>query len=147
MRAKVSIACLSGIVVLTVGCDLFGPQPRLSHAATTLACGPADEGFTAILLANDPIDSAEPSFPYVRVVFWEPVSALAGRIWDITTDMGPGAWYFTGHKVQSAISGRVTVTSVDTTNKVDGAVDLQFPSRSVETEFNAPWLNTGVTCP
>ncbi|HMG17883.1 MAG TPA: hypothetical protein VK573_04095, partial [Gemmatimonadales bacterium] len=79
---------------------------------------------------------------------WEPVSELAGRTWDITTALGPGVWYVTGPgKVQSAISGRVSVTSVDTTNKVNGAVDLQFPSRSVETEFNAPWLNTGVTCP
>jgi len=149
MRANAFIPCLSTLLALTVACGLFSsPEPDLTHAATTLACGPADEGFTAILLAGDPIESAEPSFPHVRIVIWEPVSALVPRTWDITTATGPGAWYVTGPgRVQSGLSGRVTVTSVDTTNKVDGTVELRFPSRVVETEFSAPWINSGVTCP
>jgi hypothetical protein len=81
------------------------------------------------------------------VIIWEPVSALAGRSWNITSNMGPGAW-FVGPLgvIESALSGRVSVTSVDSTNKVQGDVWLRFPSQTVAAEFSAHWIQTGILC-
>lgn len=148
MRAKASTLCLSSLVAVTAGCGLFDTAQDLSHAAAMFRCGPADGPTTVIVLAHEPIESAELPFPHVIIVIAEPVSALPGRIWDITMDTAPGVWYAVRPgRMQSAISGRVSVTSVDSTNRVDGAVDLQFPARTVATAFRAPWIESRVLCP
>jgi hypothetical protein len=67
---------------------------------------------TVILLAHEPIESAQPPFPYMSVMILESVSALSPRTWDITSNTGPGVWYAVAPgQFESATSGRVTVTS------------------------------------
>lgn len=148
MRTNPVIVCLSTLALTTGACRSFDSGPELSHAVATLVCGPADQGFTSIMLAHDPIASLEqPPFPHVRLTILESVDNLAGRTWDITTSMGPGAWYVAGpDNVQSAVSGQVRVTSVDSTKKVEGAVELRFPGRLVVTDFSAPWIESLILC-
>lgn len=146
MLAKSFIPSLSSIAAITVACGPSVPIPEFSHAAAMFRCAPVDQAGTAIVLANHPINPAQPPSPYVQVTIWETVAALAGRSWSMNTDTA-GAWYVVGGDgVVSAVAGSVTVTSVDPAKSVKGAVDLQFPW-SVVTEFNAPWINNGVTCP
>jgi hypothetical protein len=141
MRAKALV------LAATVGCGLFDPEPRLSHAAAMAGCGPADGPATVILLAHEPIESAQPPFPYMSVMILESVSALSPRTWDITSNTGPGVWYAVAPgQFESATSGRVTVTRVDNTYRVEGSVQLRFPSRSVATAFSARWLERAVLC-
>ena len=144
------IAAMLGVVALGWGCGLFDSTPRLEHAVATRLCGPVDQPFTQLVLAHDPIASPfQPPFPHVRVVILDRVDNLAGRTWDITTDMGPGAWYVTGgdsHQRQAAFSGQVRVTSVDSSQLVRGAVELRFPARSVVTDFSAPWVEPFFLC-
>jgi hypothetical protein len=148
MRAKRFVLRLSSVLVAMVGCGVVDPDRDLSHAAAMFQCGPADGPTTVIVLAHDPVVFAQPSYPHVSVVISHEVSALAGRTWEMPSDTGAAAWYITGPgNAQSAVSGHVVVTSVDNTNKVEGAVELQFPSRLVATQFSAPWINSGVTCP
>src|SRR5438445_7389720 len=70
MRAIALIICLSS-------CDLLGPAPSLSHAAATSGCGPAGGPTIVILLSHDPIRSVPPSFPYVSVTIWQPVTTAS----------------------------------------------------------------------
>ncbi|SRR6266511_2289781 len=135
------------LLLIALACDVSGPASSLSHAAAMLQCGPGDGPVTVIVLAHDSVVFAHPSYPLVSVAISAQVSALAGRRWDIPSDTGVVAWYVTGAgKAQPAISGRVTVTRVDSTKRVDGTVELQFPSRIVATAFSAPWIDSGVTC-
>jgi hypothetical protein len=136
------------LAVFVLGCSLFDSVPKLDHAVATLQCGPADQGFTSILLAHDPIASPlEPPFPHVSVMMLVSVDDLAGRTFDITSDLGPVVWYVTGPmQRESAISGYVRVTSVDSTRRVVGTVELRFPSRAVRTDFSAPWVEPFFLC-
>ena len=91
MRASIAFAAVAAL-----GCGLVDSGPKLEHAVATRLCGPADQAVTSIVLAHDPIASPfQPPFPHVSVVFMAYVDDLVGRTWDITTDMGPGAWYVT----------------------------------------------------
>ncbi len=147
MPAKAVIVCLASSLAVLVGCDLIGPQLQFSHAATMLQCGPADEPYTRIVLASEPVTSTEAAYPNVHVVIWQSVREIASHTFSVTRNVGAGAWYVTGpNKVESALSGSVTVTSVDSTDTVEGSLALRFPSRVVETPFTAPWINNGMLC-
>jgi hypothetical protein len=147
MRARSLAVSLLGLGAVTAACGLFDSEAELSHAAAMAGCGPADGPATVIVLAREPILSAQPPFPYVSVMILESISDLSPRTWDITTNTGPGVWYAVGpNDYQSATSGRVTVTSVDSTHDLKGFVQLVFPSRSVTTAFSARWLETAVLC-
>lgn len=144
MRTKAFL--LASLAAITA-CGLFDSEADLSHAAAMASCGPTDGPATLIVLAHEPIESAQPPFPYVSVMILEAVSDLSPRTWDITTSTAPGVWYAAGpDDYQSATSGRVTVTSIDSTNRVDGFVQLGFPARFVATAFSAPWLERAVLC-
>jgi len=138
------------LALAALGCGLFDSAPKLEHAVATRLCGPVDQPVTSIMLARDPIASPfQPPFPHVSVVIMESVGNLAGRTWDITTDMGPGAWYVTGggaNQRQAALSGHVRVTSVDSAQRIRGAVELRFPARTVVTDFSAPWVEPFFLC-
>ena len=138
MRTK-PFVMLSSVVAASVGCGLFGPDPALSHAFAMIGLGPADGPVPIIVLAHDPIDCAKPSFPYVAMNFGES-GQLSARTWDIAADVTPSVSYVTWPgKSEAPISGTVTVTSVDN-SKVEGSVDLQFPSRTVTKPFSALWV-------
>ena len=144
MRTK---ALFLSTFAATAACGLFDSEADLSHAAAMASCGPTDGPATVIVLARDPIESAQPPFPYVSVMILESVSDLSPRTWDITTNTGPGVWYAVGpDDYQSATSGRVTVTSIDSTNRIEGFVQLGFPARFITTAFSAPWLERAVLC-
>lgn len=140
-----TLLSLSALLLTLTACDV-APEPRLSHAAAKLQCGPADEGFTAIALAAEPINSAQPPYPHVALTLPASVSTLAGKSWDIDAKT-LGAWYVTGPgRSEAAVTGHVSITSVDSDLTVVGSVSLRFPSRFVDMPFTAPWLETGMLC-
>jgi hypothetical protein len=134
-------------VVGGLSCDLTGPQD-FPHAVATFMCGPADGPATAILLARDPIQSLDPSYPFVSVDIWHAVSELGGTTWSVNDGSGNvSARYFTGPgKFVSATAGSVLIDRVGTDNRVEGSVLLRFPSRSVDDDFSAPWMESLVLC-
>jgi hypothetical protein len=147
MRTNFFFIYLSSCLGVTAGCDLFGPAPSLSHAAAVWGCGPADGPTVAILLAPDPIRSFPPSIPYVNATIWNPPYPLAGHTWSVSPRGEASASFVPWPgALQSASSGSITITSVDSSRTVDGVVDLQFPSRMVTTHFKAPWISSGVYC-
>ena len=146
MRTKALIVLLPCLAAIAA-CGLFDSETDLPHAAAMAGCGPTDGPATVIVLSREPIESAQPPFPYVSVMILESVSDLSPRTWDITTSTGPGVWYAEGPgQYESAISGRVTVTSVDSTYDLEGVVQLWFPSQSVAAAFSARWLERAVLC-
>ena len=147
MPTKASIIGLSAVLAVTAGCDLVSPGQRLSYAVAMTQCGPADEGFTRIVLADEPIQSAQTAFPSVQVVIWKAPTDLPGHTYSVRGNVAAGAWYVTGPgKNQDVLSGSVTIESVDSADTVKGSVELRFPSRFVHTSFTAPWISSGVFC-
>lgn len=140
MRTK-AFVMLSSVVAASVGCGLFGPDPALSHEFAMIGLGPADGPVPVIFLAHDPIDCRKLSFPYLVMNFGES-GQLSARTWDITADVTPSVSYVAWFgRSEAPISGTVTVTNVDN-SKVEGSVDLQFPSRAVTKPFSASWVRT-----
>ena len=144
-----SIVFLSGN---TTNCNLTGPvnppEAGFTHSVSTFMCGPADGPATAILLARDPIDGLQPSNPYVSVVIQRAASALAGTTWVVGTNVGDvSAIYVTGSgQPEEAIAGTVRITLVVAQERVEGSVDLRFPSRGVTEAFSAPWIESFILC-
>jgi len=145
MVMPTSLAGLVSFAALAVACGPSEPANELRYAAAMLGCGPVDQPVTIIALAHEPIRSAQLPGDAVRITIQQPVSGLAGRTWQIGSQAG--AFYLVGGDVQvSAIAGSVTVTQVDATNRVDGRVNLQFPSSLIAMEFSAPWIDSGLRC-
>ena len=143
----------STVLAFALACASDGiPEPPngLVHAAAMFMCGPADGPATAILLSSEPapIESAEPPFPYVRIVIWQPVGHLMGRTWQvINSDTAAAAWYVFGpNSFEQAASGRVAVERVDANYTIDGTADLRFRSRRITGRFSASWLQRAVIC-
>lgn len=132
-------------LLFALACGPSGPTTELRYAAAMFTCGPVDQAATRIALAREPIRSAQVPGDAVQITILEPVDTLAGSTWQIGDKAG--AFYLVGGDVQvSATSGRVTVTHVDATKRVEGSVNLQFSSWLLVTEFSAPWVESGVTC-
>jgi len=150
MRNTLVLASLVFLAGNTSHCNLSGPvnppEGAFSHSVSTFMCGPADGPATAILLARDPIEGLEPSNPYVRVVIQRAASELAGTTWFVgTTDAG--AIYFTGpDQREDATSGTVRIDRAVAQQRVEGSVDLRFPSRTVTEAFSAPWIESFMLC-
>ena len=141
-----TLSSLSALLLTLSACGV-GPEPRLSHAVAMPQCGPADEGFTGIALGAEPINAAQLPYPHVALTLPAGVNTLAGKSWDIDANTYLPAWYVTNpNKSEPAVSGHVSITSVDAASTVVGSVSLRFPSRFVEMPFTAPWLNTGMLC-
>jgi len=132
--------------VALVACEATSPLQE-TQAVAMFRCGPADQGGTAILLTPDPISPLYPPASRVEVTILASVTTLAGRTWNMNTDTA-GAWNIVGGDgLESATSGHITVASVDAARTVTGSVELHFPSTTVATDFTAPWVENGVTCP
>jgi len=73
-------------------------------------------------------------------------SELAGTTWFVgTTDAG--AIYFTGpDQREDATSGTVRIDRAVAQQRVEGSVDLRFPSRTVTEAFSAPWIESFMLC-
>ena len=144
-----AVICLSSILAVTAACDVLGPAPTLSHAAATSGCGPADGPTLVVMFARDPIGSGPPSYPYASVQVWFPpaVSALGGHSWSVGPNADASASYVQlPGRSESADGGSISITSVDSTNTIEGTVNLRFPSRTVAMPFRAPWIPLEVLC-
>src|SRR5262245_44628928 len=147
---------LTAFVVLsgtTTTCNLTGPvehpEAGFSHAVATMICGPADGPATGILLGRNPIPAPlEPSYPYVRVSIWQPVSTLKS-LYLIDANQGDvSAQYFlSADEFLTATAGTVRIDRVSSNNRIEGSVDLRFPgARTVTEGFNAPWIESFILC-
>ena len=154
MRNTLVLASFVFLSGNTTHCNLSGPvnppEAGFTHSVSTFTCGPADGPATAILLAPDPIDGLQPSDPYVSVVIQRPVSGLAGTTWVVGTNVGDvSAVYVAGSgQHEEATSGTVRIDRVVAQQRIEGSVDLRFPSpaRSVTEAFSAPWIESFILC-
>ena len=135
----------------TSHCNLTGPVPMpvgdFSHSVSTLLCGPADGISTGIMLARDQIEGLEPTNPYVRVRIDRPASEVGGR-WAVGNPLrNVSAVYVTPEgRTEEATSGSVQIDRVVPQERVEGRVDLRFPSRDVTETFGAPWIEMFILC-
>ena len=134
------------VAVIAAACDSDSIEPPFGswYAAATYECvGPLSESGVAIYLAGTPVQSPEPSAPYVRVIIREELlEDLSGRTWALAE---PGtdatAWsVMTGIDREVATSGEVTVNTVASDNTIEGWADLTFPSGRVAQNFRARWF-------
>lgn len=130
-------------------------EPTITHAdvfdyaAARRQCGPADGPAVSVYLAAAPIESLEPSPPYVRIDVWQTLEQIAGRSWNLTaTSEEGGALYFrTATDHETVTSGHLTVTGVAEDNTITGSVDVVFPTAGrIRTEFSAPWIPSSMLC-
>ena len=132
--------------VFVMACDRLGPKAPLSHSAAMRWCGPADGPATVIVLANEPVQSPDPLYPSVFMMILDGVSALPGRAFSVTGDSAGATYVVKPGQSESAIFGRLTIISVDSANTVRGTVVLRFPSRVVDMQFTAPWIESLMLC-
>lgn len=146
---------LASILLLsanTTNCSLTGPVDHLQgdfrHSVSTFQCGPADGPATAVLLAHYPFDGVQPGNPHVRVIILRAVTELSGTSWNVGMNFNDaGALYNAGSgDPEQATSGTVRITRVVAQERVEGTVDLRFPSRQVTEEFSAPWIEQLILC-
>ena len=135
-------------VIAAAACAHSSTDPDLRYAAATLWCAPNDAGITGILLGRNPITSQQPSFPHVRVVLPEYVTALPGRRFNIGSGASDATAVFINGRpfAEPATFGHVTIASVDSTKRVRGSLELQFGSRMVATDFDAVWIEPFMLC-
>lgn len=129
--------------------DVLTPPVGFADAAATGSCSPTDGPAVAIYLAPVAISALEPATPYIRVDLWKPASALVGT-WALLPSSANGIaarfWPPPGG-IETATSGKVTVTSVGTDSTITGSVDLQFPSaQRVRGGFSARWITRTFLC-
>jgi len=154
MRTPLVLAALLLLSGNTSNCNLSGPVDNpaagFSHAVSTMICGPADGPATGILLGENPIPSPlEPSYPYVRVSIWEPVTQLKSLYILSSTSGNVSAQYFTSAgQFVSATAGTVRIDRVGPNNRIEGSVDLRFPApgQTVTEGFTAPWVESFILC-
>ena len=150
MRHPLVFASFVLLLGNTTHCNLSGPvnppEAGFTHSVSTFWCGPADGPATAVLLARDPIEGLQPSNPYVSVVIQRPASDLAGTTWVVrTTDAGAIYWNGSDQR-EEATSGTVRIDRVAPLERVEGSVELRFPSHTVTEAFSAPWIESFMLC-
>lgn len=134
------------VVVVAAACDSNSIEPPFGQFYATAArecIGPLSESGVAIYLGDVPVESPEPSPPYIRIVIREyMLERLSGRTWVVAGNGAEGAaWSFlTGPNPEIATSGEVTVNAVTSDNTIEGRLDLTFPSGRVAQDFRARWL-------
>jgi hypothetical protein len=144
---RTTLLSLAAALLLPVtACSVFGTNDELSHAAAWFECGPADGPATAIVLAHDPVELHQPSYPLVEITILREVSAIAGRTWNLKGDSAYATYIASAGSGAAAMSGTVTITHVDSANTIQGNVIAQFGSRTVAQAFTAPWLQNRVLC-
>ena len=142
------LSSLLMVAVVAAACDSNSIEPPFGQFYATAArecIGPLSESGVAIYLGDVPVESEQPSPPYIRVVIPEyMLERLGGRTWVVAGNGAEGeawAWSFlTGPNPELATNGEVRVNTVDPDNTIDGWVDLTFPSGRVAQNFRARWL-------
>jgi hypothetical protein len=134
------------VLVVAAACDSDTIEPPFGqwYATAALECiGPLSESGVAIYLAGVPMESPEPSPPYMRIVIQEyMLERLSGRTWVVAGNGAQGAArsFLNGANPEIATSGQVRVNAVAPDNTIEGWVDLTFPSGRVAQNFRARWL-------
>jgi hypothetical protein len=151
MRNTLVLASVVFLAGNTSHCNLSGPvnppDADFTHSVSTLLCGPADGPSTGIMLARDPIDGLEPSNPYVRIVIDRAASGLGGG-WAVGNPLRNvrADYVAPDGQEEEAISGTVRIDRVVPQERVEGSVELRFPSRTVTESFSAPWIEMFILC-
>jgi hypothetical protein len=152
MRNTLVLASFVFLAGSTLHCNLSGPvnppEGAFTHSVSTFVCGPADGSATAILLARDSIEGLQPSNPYVNIVIQRPASGLAGTTWLLGPNVGDVSAIYVADssRLEQAISGTVRIARVVAQQRVEGSVELRFPSRTVTEAFSAPWIEMFILC-
>lgn len=154
MRNAIALVTVVLLAGNTSHCNLSDPVDHqdgvFSHSVATMICGPADGPATGILLGQNPIPSpAEPSYPYVRVSIWQPVTQLNSLYIIGGPSSAVSALYvLSANEFVTATTGTVRIDRVGANNQIEGSVDLRFPApgHAVTEGFNAPWIESLMLC-
>ena len=150
MRNTFVLASVVFLAGNTSHCNLSGPvnppEAGFTHSVSTFMCGPADGPATAILLARDPIEGLQPSNPYISVMIQRPASGLAGTTWVVGTNDAGAVYVPAPGQREEATSGTVRIDRGVAQERVEGSVELRFPSRNVTEAFSAPWIESFMLC-
>jgi len=144
--------CLSIAIVFVAGCDsdtIHAPPRGLPHSVATGTCAPTDAPAVAIYLSAAPVETLQPSAPYLRLAIWHTLDALSGRTWSLSPSSEEGsAWFHaTATGFEIATRGSVTVTSVSDDNRVEGTVDVTFSTAGrIRGSFTATWMPSTLLC-
>lgn len=140
------------LAVCAIGCRserVVTPGTELSFAAATNSCGPTDGPAVMIYLANDPVNTLEPAYPFVRLYLPQSHATLAGRVLTFGNKQSEnGAWFMTAEaSSEPAVEGTLTVTAIAADSSTDGVVSLTFPSgMRVQKAFHARWISSNMRC-
>jgi hypothetical protein len=140
------------LAVGLVGCTsstIPAPPAGLNHAVAMPACGPADGPAVDIYLTPTPLETAEPTPPFVRIYIWQPLARLTERAWLVGGDEPSGAasHHSSPNDLTVATSGIVRVNRVAADNTIEGSADLRFPDgRRVRGGFRAAWRMRTMLC-
>ena len=150
MRNSLVLASIVLVSATATSCKSTGPvnEPEFRHAVSLPQCGPADGPATAVLMARYPFEGIEPGNPYVRVLILRAAADLPGTTWHVgsITDDAGALYYSASGDPEQVTSGTVRITTVVPQQRVEGSVDLQFPSRRVNEDFSAPWIEPLILC-
>ena len=150
IRHPLVLASCVFLAANTTHCNLSGPgnppEAGFTHSVSTFMCGPADGPATAILLARDPIEGLQPSNPYVSAVIQRSASELAGTTWVVGTGDAGAIYWDESDQREEATSGTVRIDRVVALERVEGSVDLRFPSHTITEAFSAPWIESFMLC-
>ena len=124
-----------------------GPPTGLPYAAATPACGPADGPGIAIYLSPNPVESLDPSTPFVLVDIWQPRERLRERSWQLADDAAAASYFSTPNDFEVAIGGSITVKAIDPDSTVHGSAVLTFPTHgTIAGGFHARWFSVALRC-
>jgi hypothetical protein len=135
---------VSAAILMVAACssdDIPGSPAGLPYAAATPTCGPTDGPAVAIYLSPSPVTSLDPAIPYVRIAVWQPLDRLRERTWTLGEGAATAGYFTTQNEFETASSGSVTVTTIDSDSTVRGSAVFTFPTRGTVTGgFRAHWL-------
>jgi hypothetical protein len=140
------------VPVFAMACSsdsVSAPLRGFVYSAAVAQCGPADGPAVAIYLSPNPVESIEPSEPFVRVYVPVQLSQLTGHVWQIESiNSIAGAWFRPNASTyELADSGYLVVTSIGSDNTVTGSIDLRFPiAGHIKSSFHAAWLPSHSLC-
>jgi ABC-type transport system substrate-binding protein len=124
-----------------------GPPAGLPYAAATPGCGPADGPATVIYLSSNPVESLDPSTPFVRIAIWQSLDRVGARSWSVADGAASALYFSTPDEFEVATGGSVTVTAVDPDSTVCGSAVFTFPTQGrVAGGFHAGWFPVALRC-
>lgn len=137
--------------ILTACEGVLDPPNGFDHSIATPACGPADEAYTAIILAGEPITEPMPRAPYLHLQVPAAFNQLRrDQTWEIGEyPSGSTAWLYrdeTSSFIMTASSGEIRIRDVSA-NEIEGTLDVKFPNgERFRGRFDAAWQDRQTRC-